>query len=319
MGNLNYFKILDNDYLERVNLLKKLVISLKLFYYYFQRPLADFILKKHYLRRYIGEDRVFQQIDKFLWEQGGMFKEYVYKICSKLFPLKNSAILVPGIGYGRNLFQLASFKPKIIVAFDLYDYKDEWAFLTKKIFEKFGVRVIFFRGNISDLPHEYINYFDFIISDAVLEHIKDLQGFVNLSKKFLKSGGIFYASFGPIWYGPGGDHIDWGKDKLFNHLLLSRDDYAALLSKRSVTDQTDSCDGIYMAKTNLFSYLKVEEYFKIMTEAGFEMLFAWGAISFQSLSLLKRKPEMFKALNKKKVPIFDRFCKGIYLWLRLQK
>jgi len=49
-----------------------------------------------------------------------MFKIYVYNVYNKLYPIKDSYILVPGCGYGRNICQLASFRPKEIIAFDIY-------------------------------------------------------------------------------------------------------------------------------------------------------------------------------------------------------
>lgn len=116
-----HIKSLNNDYLEAASFSKKAVISLKLFYYSFQRYLTDFLLR-NFLRKKMKDDYVFGQTDKFLLNDGGIFKKYAYEICREFSPLRNSSVLVAGVGYGRNLFQLAAFKPKTIVAFDIYNY-----------------------------------------------------------------------------------------------------------------------------------------------------------------------------------------------------
>lgn len=316
--NLNHHKILERDFKERKNLFSRALILGKLTYYFFQRPIASFVLRK-FLKKRLSKDKVFTQIDEFLLNNGGMFKRYVYKICDRFYPLKDSTILVPGIGYGKNLFQLASFQPKIIVAFDLYKYQGEWEFLSKKILEKFGVKVLFFEGDFNILPQNYLGFFDFIITDAVLEHVRNLSNFVRKSKNFLRDGGIFYASFGPLWYGPSGDHIYWGRERIFNHLILSKRAYEQNLEKRFSKSETDLMEGAFMVKSNFFSYLPSQKYFEILSQAGFKKLFSFANISTEAISLLKRKPEMDKLLNKKGVPHFDRYCGGLYLWMKLDK
>ncbi len=308
-------EILENDLKEAKNFGHRFLVNAKLFYYLFQRPIANFLLKK-FFKKYLAEDLFFNQIDKFLWDEGGMFKSYVYKICDKFYPLKNSVILVPGIGYGRNLFQLAAFKPKIIIAFDLYPYEDEWKFLIKSIKEIFGVEVKFFNGDFDIVPKEFKNSFDFIISDAVLEHVKNLPQFLEDSKKFLKKDGIFYASFGPIWYGPGGDHIDWGEKNLFNHLLLDKATYQKNVEARIKTVPEDSCEGFFMFKEDLFSYLKIDDYFRIFSEKNFKKELIFAKISSRAISLLKNALQIRQQLDEKKYPKFDRYCSGFYVWMK---
>ena len=114
----NHIKSLELDELEINNFVKKSAIRIKLAYYFLQRFVADFLL-----RRLLKKDGKFDRnlfIDKFLLDEGGMFKDYVYRLCDKFKPLKGANIFVPGVGYGKNLFQLAAMKPKLIVGFDLY-------------------------------------------------------------------------------------------------------------------------------------------------------------------------------------------------------
>ena len=307
----NHFKNLEKDMDE----LSSLTTKIKQFVCFFSRPVAH-ILIKNYLRKLFKDEIILKEIDKFLLNEGGMFKNYVYKVCDQFYPIYNSSILVPGCGYGRNLIQLAYYKPKEIIAFDLYAYPEEWKYLSKIIKQRFNVKVSFLRGDFKKITKKYKNYFDFIISDAVLEHVKNLNSFAKDSYKVLKKKGIFYASFGPIWFGPSGDHIFWGEEKIFDHLILPKKDYEKKFKQTFPEISTDSCEGAFLVKTRLFSYLSACEYLEILSKVGFKKLLLFAKISTKAISLLKNKSEIDKLLDKKKIPKFDRYCSGIYLWMR---
>jgi len=314
-----HIKILEHDLRQANSLYSKSLIDLKLLYYFFQRPIADFFLRR-FLEKKLNHNQVLKEVDKFLFNEGGMFKNYVYKTCDKFYSLKNSIVLVPGAGYGKNLLQLAVFRPKTIFAFDLYNYDTEWQYVSKLAKKNFGVEIKFFQGDFDVVPKEFLGSFDFIISDAVLEHVKDLNNFAEFSYKFLKPGGIFYASYGPIWYGPGGDHIEWGRGKeMYDHLLLKEEEYKKRFSERFAKlalDNFDSCEGYWMAKEKLFSYLKAEEYLKILYAIGFKKLKTYAKISTGAIETLKKEKDLFKKLDKINAPLFDRFCSGFYLWMK---
>ncbi len=288
---------------------------MKLFFYYVQRPLANLYFK-FFLNNILIDDIIYRQLTTCLLNEGGMFKQHVYGICNKIRILKDSVILIPGCGYGHNIFQMAAWKPKKIVAFDLFEYRQEWEYVQKNVQEIFGVQVEFYGGDFSKIPENYSNSFDFIISDAVLEHVKDLPQFLLSSKKFLKKSGIFYASFGPLWYGPGGDHIDWGRGREFDHLILSEETYTHELNTKNTSPSYDSCDGFYMFKEKLFSYLRIEEYFKIFNKNNFIVLQSFAKISTRAISYIKKNKY---DLDSNKVPLFDRYCSGMYIWMRNNK
>lgn len=314
----NHIEILGNDSKEACNPLMAMYINAKLFYYFFQRPLAHFFLR-NYLSRHLDGEMVFNLIDGYLLNEGGMFKKHVYKICDNYRPLRDSIVCVPGIGYGRNLFQLAAFKPKRIIAFDFYEYAEEWEFLERIIRDKFGVEVVFHKGGSSGIAEKYKDYFDFVLTDAVLEHVSDLKSFADDIKIVLKNYGIFYAGFGPIWYGPSGDHIHWGNGRLFDHLLSSKEEYKKHFEERFKDIEDDSTEGAFIVNNNLLSFLQAKTYFDTLSETGFGKLCAFAKISTDAISLFKKRPEIHNYLNNKNVPVFDRFCSGLYLWLRICK
>jgi len=98
------------------------------------------------------------------------------------------------------------------------------------------------------------NYFDFVYSINLYEHIGNLSKCIDEQLRVLKKGGYCYARWDPIWSGPKGHHIhedmvkDWW-DKYFrnetysfrddsqfitdwSHLLLSKDEmFNVLLPK----------------------------------------------------------------------------------------
>ncbi|MFH1645432.1 MAG: methyltransferase domain-containing protein [Candidatus Omnitrophota bacterium] len=315
--NAEHYTILNNDFTETNSLSAKIAVKAKLSYYFFQRMFADVKLKR-YLKNFVLDRQICDFADKLLLDQGGMFKSYVYSICDKFKPLKGSSVLIPGIGYGRNLFQLAAFRPKLIVAFDLYEYPDEWEYLSREIKKTYGTEVTFLKGGFDVLPNKYEKSFDFILSDAVLEHIKDLKEFSNNSARFLREGGFFYASFGPLWFGPFGDHIAWGQERMFDHILLPESEYQDNFKERFGEFPNDSTNGGFLVAKKLFSYLSIHKYFDILKASGFRKKLSFVNISSDALSFFKKNPAFHNTLNENNVPSFDRFCKAVYLWMRLQ-
>ncbi len=310
--NADHLNVLTGDLRAARDPGKKAEIAAKLLYYRFQRPLAGFVFNRFY--RDMLPDAERRCIDRFLLNEGGMFKKYVYGICDRFRPIRDASVLVPGVGYGRNLFQLAAFKPKKIVAFDPYGYPEEWELVRKRAAEDFRVPVSIYRGEFDALPDRYAAGFDFIISDAVLEHVNDLGGFLDHSSRFLKTRGIFYAGFGPIWFGPGGDHIDWGREGLFDHLLLPPEEYGKRVEDRRNRTERDSCQGVFMAGKSMYSYLKAGDYFRTFREKGFKKLLAFAKISTRAIRFFRENPSAGRSLDEKGVPRFDRICKGLSLW-----
>ncbi len=293
-------------------------VSVRLVYYFFQRWIADAVLRLR-LRRFFSRTDSAAEIDRFLWNEGGMFKRYAYWICGRMKPIVGATVLVPGVGYGRNILQLAALKPKKIVAFDLYAYHDDWEFLRKMAKEKFGVDIEFLKGDFPIVPRNMLGSFDLVISDAVLEHVRDLGEFARSAYGFLKPGGVFYASYGPLWYGPGGDHIDWGDGRdLYRHIVFPEAEYGEAVRQLAAKGQPadfDSCVNCCMAEEGLFSYLNISEYFGHLKTAGFRKGKCFAKISSRAVAAL-RDSALQAELDRKGVPLMDRICGGMYVWLR---
>ena len=83
-----YLKILKEDFLESKFNLLSIIIELKLFYYFFQRPLYNIKLKKQ-ISSYLDNSFFLRKTYLFLKNEGGMFKTHVYVFCNKISKLKN--------------------------------------------------------------------------------------------------------------------------------------------------------------------------------------------------------------------------------------
>jgi SAM-dependent methyltransferase len=305
-----------NDYKESRTLFSRAVIRAKLAWYGLTRPVMDRRWQRLLSLR-LGTDPVFRRVDVFLNGEGGMFKKYVYALCDRIRPLAGAKVLVPGAGYGKNLLQLTAFRPAEVVAFDLFEYPKSWRAVAEKAQANFNVKTVFMKGDFDIVPRRHRRTFDFVISDAVLEHVTDMPKFIAAARDFLKSGGIFYASFGPLWYGPSGDHVDWGEDRVFDHLLLSKEEYQRQKQEQaSAFANRDSCDAGVMFEQDLFSYLKAAEYLKEFDQGGFEVLDLRAKVSPTAFRLLRDNPRLQERLEAAGVPAFDRFSSGMYIWAK---
>lgn len=291
--------------------LQKIIRQLKLMYYLFQRPVYSYLLSKTTSFRDIKQS---YNIDRILLNDGGTFKEYIYNLCNKIRSLRGSSILVPGCGYGQHLITLASFKPKLIVACDLYEYPEEWDFV-QELIKKNGTDIIFLKGSIENSIIHDKAPFDWLITDAVLEHVNDLKPFLKECHTLLKDDGWFYAGFGPIWYGPGGDHIDWGDEGLFNHLLCEGDYDERLLNLDS-SNGVDSTEGVFMVKNKLFSYLRAKEYLDALEKCGFLKEILWVKFAMPAWEYLKKHPDKEILLRQKGSTLFDLYSKGLIIWAK---
>jgi hypothetical protein len=115
--------------------------------------------------------------------------------------------------------------------------------------------------------------------------------------RILRRGGLLYATFGPLWYTWGGDHVS-GYDAIeggFNHLLL--DDKAWRIYLDGMGPPTHSeHDGRTWIEHDLFSRLRPCEYLDCLTTAGFERLFVAAIVDPRAIACLDRRPDIATTL-----------------------
>lgn len=136
-----------------------------------------------------------------------------------------------------------------------------------------------FNGPAEEIPENFKEKFDVVVSICALEHIIRLPEVIEKVYQALRPGGIFYASFAPIWSGPGGSHF-WISPSfnynyslqhgipLFAHLLYSPDELREILPKQMSSEIVDRLihEIYYSEKINRLSY---QDYVEILQKSSF--------------------------------------------------
>lgn len=248
-------------------------------------PIYNAINHSWLAHRYATEDF---QPDLWLWGQRGNDYERHRRRINSFLPLKDKNVLIAGCGTARDVESWVAMKPRFIQGVDWFSYENAWV-KWKQRFSSTApeVRVDFCQGNLADMSGFDDKSFDVIGSDAVFEHIKNIPEVLSELHRILRPGGILYATFGPLWYGWGGDHVS-GYDGItsgYNHLLLEKKAYAAYLDAMGEHTHSEH-DGRTWIEHDLFSHLKPKEYVQYLEAAGFERVFMGASIDPKAVACL---------------------------------
>lgn len=185
-------------------------------FYLLARPLLNLFARRHLQK---------ETIEKFrpdLVLPGRGFPLRTRRRWSNAYkPLTGKTILVQGTGNGWDAVSWAKHKPKKIIAVDLFAF-DSWKEVRKYVISKFGVEIEFHATPLHNLNFINNQAIDICASDAVFEHVQNLQEVMLETNRILKPDGFVYATYGPLWYCAGGDHFARGGLKnIFNHILIN--------------------------------------------------------------------------------------------------
>ena len=220
--------------------------------------------------------------------------------------VREALVLVQGTGTGWDVISWAKLRPRQIMATDMFPFPDSWEDIARYCYDRYRVRVDFRVSAIEDVSFLASNSVDFIASDAVYEHCRDLPGVMQESHRILKPGGFIYAGYGPLYYCAGGDHFSGrgGLENAFNHLLLDPEAYQRYLEAFQ-EEIEDFQGGARYIELDLFSYLTTRQYIDIYRKAHFVVKELILEISQDALQFKKNYPDKFDLLvNKYK----DRCC-----------
>ncbi|KAA3652429.1 MAG: class I SAM-dependent methyltransferase [Proteobacteria bacterium] len=276
-------------------------------------PLYNWWNHRRLARRY-GDARI--AADLYLWGQRGNDYERQRRRVARYLPVQESRILVAGCGTGRDVESWVRLSPREIVGIDLFSYRrawDMWVARFKSVAP--GVSTSFQQGNLEDLNQFPAGSFDLISSDAVFEHVRDMPKVLAQFRRVLKPGGILYATFGPLWYGWGGDHVS-GYDSVlsgFNHLTLEGPAYKAYLEGLGQQEHSEH-DGRTWIDNDLFSRLKPMEYLECLEAAGFERLFVAEIIDPSAVACLRHSD--FDRTPLEKLDLHDLLVSGMTIIYR---
>lgn len=214
--------------------------------------------------------------------------------------IRDSIMLVQGTGTGWDVISWAKLRPRHIIATDMFPFEDSWEEITRYCYDHYKVTVDFRLSAIEDVTFLESNSVDFIASDAVYEHCRDLPGVMRESSRILKPGGCIYASYGPLYFCAGGDHFSGrgGLSTCFNHLLLDPEAYQRYLEAYQ-EEIEDFQGGARYIKLDLFSYLTTRQYIDICRKSHFVVKGLILEISADALRFKKLFSDKFNFIMDK--------------------
>ena len=252
-----------------------------------------FFYTKIFLYRYRRLLRKYNFQEVFLGQRGNSYDARCKRVnrCKKI---QDQIVLVVGCGEGNDIEGWLKFKPKKLIAFDLMNYQDVWSVKKEYFLKKYNIEVDFFQADADDLSMIQGQTVDIVCSDAVFQHLSDIDGVILELTRVLKSGGVMYASMGPLYYSFGGDVLS-GNNKVsegFNHLLMNAEEYKYFID----ANLGENDPRVMYFECNLFSYLRTEEYINKMRSLNYIDLYTSCILSKRTIEFKKRFPGAFKNL-----------------------
>jgi SAM-dependent methyltransferase len=208
--------------------------------------------------------------------------------------VREALVLVQGTGTGWDVISWAKLRPRRIIATDMFPFEDSWEDISRYCYDTYNVRVDFRLSAIEDVSFLENGSVDFIASDAVYEHCRDLPEVMRESFRILKPGGCIYASYGPLYFCAGGDHFSGrgGLENCFNHLGLDPEAYERYIETYR-EEIEDYQGGARYIELKLFSYLTTRQYIDIYRAAGFVVKESILEISPEALRFKEVFPDKF--------------------------
>src|SRR5262245_13398434 len=150
-----------------------------------------------------------------------------HQLARLMSPYNPQAVLVEGCLYGDANFEYWLRKGfRRVYGVEVCNLENVWPGVARKLHATFGAEVCFRQGTVEQLPYEDES-FDLIASEAVYEHVYNLDAAAKESARVLKAGGFAFHAIGPLYFCWGGDHCisGYGFAAGYDHLLLDNSEY----------------------------------------------------------------------------------------------
>jgi len=239
-------------------------------------------------------------------------------LLGRLPPAHQLDVLVPGCYMaGEDVQFWLRHGARHVSGFDIYSLDRHWDRILPKLAENWETSVDFRQASIEDLPYADES-FDVLVSDAVLEHVRNISAMARETARVLKPSGYALHSFGPLYYSFGADHCisAYGKSAGYDHLLLDNPTYRTKIGDRSFFSQVARQPELaFWALNDQFSFATARTYLKEF-EKHFEAELVIAKISPDALEYRATCPERWRCLIDAGVAECDLLTKGLVVVLK---
>jgi len=229
-------------------------------------------------------------------------------------------VLLPGAQFNSKECRdwLSCNRASSVHLLDIFDWNEGFENASEILTKWYGTDSEFNHGALDQLPFNS-EIFDVIETRAVLEHVGNMKASVKEMARVLRTDGIAFHSFGPLYFSYGGDHTisSYGSAFGFDHLLLDDKEYQLRIHDDSFYDRLEKeiADSRFWAINGIFSYLKVNEYLDIF-KSYFDILYCLVSVSTEALLFKISYPEKWEQLKCAGLGEHDLLINGIQVILK---
>jgi ubiquinone/menaquinone biosynthesis C-methylase UbiE len=205
---------------------------------------------------------------------------------------------------------------KKLVGIDIHRYEQHWRDIEPQLKETYTCDVKFIQATVESMPLEDKS-FDLIVSNAVLEHVMNLDLACQEMSRVLTADGLAWHQFGPLYFSHGGDHCisAYGQEHGFDHLFLEEKAYKNLINDSKFFETTSDPHQNYWAEIDLFSFLRTSEYIQILNKY-FKIEHSILNISTESIHFRNNYPDKWSDLISNGVNEIDLLSTSMSIILR---
>jgi len=230
-------------------------------------------------------------------------------------------VLVPGCYLGGEDVQFWLRRgARHVEGIDVYSLQERWNEVVPRLEREFGAQVNFQQASIEAMPFAD-GSFDLVVTNAVMEHVRNLEAATGECARVLRPGGWVWHNFGPLYFTWNGDHcMDvFGEAAGYDHLLLDEKAYQQRLADQKFFDATPDPNKPFWARHDQFSFATATEYFAIF-KRYFDIAHVVIKYSEDGLSFRDAHPKRWEEL-KSLVALHglneaDLLIKGVAIVLR---
>jgi ubiquinone/menaquinone biosynthesis C-methylase UbiE len=217
--------------------------------------------------------------------------------------IEDADILVLGCRYGSEVGLWLKERPHRVVALDYFPASGNW----QPIQNRYTAGTLeFLVADARRLPF-CDDSFDIISSEALLEHVNQVDLCIDEIYRVVKPGGLVYAIFGPLFYTRGGAHYEGD----YEHLILPRQQFKNFIVFRQRPVEQQEC--LFYLDNNMFSYWTMDQYLDAFK--AFDTLFSIVFLSPEAYQYRYAHQSEWEQL-KTKMPEKDLLVSGLAIWLR---